>query len=196
MLCATCGAQNEGGRESCGECGVPLSDPVTETVSRSESGLEQLEQAGGAVTAPSQLPGNIVTPEHTGLERATSSDAPATRPATPAPQPVGVTIINQQSVGAQAVNPALLGLTDKNPGVALLLSFLIVGAGQLYNGQVLKGIFMFISAIALWFLLMGWIVHLWSWFDAYIVAKKKHLQWQMALSGAGSQGAGQVAKFG
>jgi len=34
------------------------------------------------------------------------------------------------------------------PGVAVLLSFLLVGAGQMYNGQVAKGILLLLTAIA------------------------------------------------
>lgn len=41
---------------------------------------------------------------------------------------------------------------DKNPVVAALLSLLIPGLGQLYNGEVTKGIVFFIG----WFTIIAW----------------------------------------
>lgn len=62
---------------------------------------------------------------------------------------------------------------DKSPGVALLLSFLFVGLGQIYNGEVGKGILMFIGCVLLWLVLLGWIINIWSMIDAYQVAGRK-----------------------
>jgi TM2 domain-containing membrane protein YozV len=50
----------------------------------------------------------------------------------------------------------------KNPGVAALLSFFFVGAGQIYNGQILKGVLMVIAfwvlgAISLVLTLSNWL---------------------------------------
>jgi TM2 domain-containing membrane protein YozV len=56
---------------------------------------------------------------------------------------------------------------EKSPGVALLLSFLILGLGQCYNGQYGKGALMFFLGIFLWIFLLGWIVWIWSMIDAY-----------------------------
>jgi TM2 domain-containing membrane protein YozV len=50
--------------------------------------------------------------------------------------------------------------------VAALASFFIPGLGQLLQGRPLKALVMFVLAGALWFVLMGWIVHLWSILDA------------------------------
>ncbi len=50
--------------------------------------------------------------------------------------------------------------------IAALASFFIPGLGQLLQGRILKGAFMFISAAVLWWILMGWIIHLWSIIDA------------------------------
>ncbi len=36
---------------------------------------------------------------------------------------------------------------QKNPGLAAVLSFLIVGLGQIYNGQIGKGLLLFGGAI-------------------------------------------------
>ena len=67
----------------------------------------------------------------------------------------------------------------KNPGVSAVLSFLICGLGQIYNGQILKGLmFLVLYAIswALTYVLIGWIILpvLWIWgiYDAYRNAEK------------------------
>lgn len=85
-------------------------------------------------------------------------------------------------------NPGLLaflgdgGLAEpKSAGLALVLSLLIVGLGQLYNGQVGKGILMFFGCIFLWFILLGWIINIWSIVDAYQTAKKMNLRYQQIL---------------
>jgi TM2 domain-containing membrane protein YozV len=46
--------------------------------------------------------------------------------------------------------------------LAALCSFFIPGLGQLLQGRLLVGIIHFVLAAALWLIMMGWIVHLWS----------------------------------
>jgi TM2 domain-containing membrane protein YozV len=50
--------------------------------------------------------------------------------------------------------------------IAALASFFIPGLGQLLQGRLLIAIVQFVLAGALWFFLMGWIIHLWSIIDA------------------------------
>jgi TM2 domain-containing membrane protein YozV len=50
--------------------------------------------------------------------------------------------------------------------LAALASFFIPGLGQLLQGRFLSALFMFALASALWFVLLGWTVHLWSVIDA------------------------------
>ena len=50
--------------------------------------------------------------------------------------------------------------------IAALASFFIPGLGQLLQGRVLKAALMFISAAVLWWIFLGWIIHLWSIVDA------------------------------
>ncbi len=80
-------------------------------------------------------------------------------------QPQQVFIVNN-------VHPMGLYQERKSPGLSVLLSFLLTGAGQLYNGQVAKGILMLGTCVILWGFLLGWVVTLWSIYDAYITAKK------------------------
>jgi TM2 domain-containing membrane protein YozV len=69
----------------------------------------------------------------------------------------------------------------KNPGFAAILSFLIVGVGQIYNGQIGKGILLIVIQV-INFIIMLFTLFLWApvylavfayaiW-DAYNVAKE------------------------
>jgi len=50
--------------------------------------------------------------------------------------------------------------------IAALASFFIPGLGQLIQGRPFIALLMFVLAGALWFVWMGWIIHLWSIIDA------------------------------
>jgi TM2 domain-containing membrane protein YozV len=50
--------------------------------------------------------------------------------------------------------------------IAALASFFVPGLGQLIQGRLFKAAFMFVAAIALWIVLLGWLIHLWSIIDA------------------------------
>lgn len=67
----------------------------------------------------------------------------------------------------------------KNPALAAILSLLINGLGQVYNGQIGKGILIFVVQLvnaALTFVVIGFvllpIVWIWSIYDAYKVAQR------------------------
>jgi TM2 domain-containing membrane protein YozV len=70
---------------------------------------------------------------------------------------------------------------DKNRWIALVLSLLIVGLGQFYNGDSKKGLMMLLVAIGsgvitcgvLWFAMA-----IWSAIDAFLVASKRSAMWQ------------------
>lgn len=50
--------------------------------------------------------------------------------------------------------------------LAAICSFFIPGLGQLMQGRPVKAVIQFGLAIALWFFLLGWVIHLWSILDA------------------------------
>lgn len=50
--------------------------------------------------------------------------------------------------------------------IAALASFFVPGLGQLIQGRPLRALVMFVLAAALWLILLGWIIHLWSIIDA------------------------------
>jgi len=64
----------------------------------------------------------------------------------------------------------------KSPGIAAVLSFLIIGLGQIYNGQILKGLIMLAVAILCGITIVGLVVSFLIWlygvFDAYGTAKR------------------------
>jgi TM2 domain-containing membrane protein YozV len=67
----------------------------------------------------------------------------------------------------------------RNPGVAAVLSFLIPGLGQIYNGDFLRAIFWLIVTPGLWIgsgMLLGWICHIISAFTAYHRANLKNVR--------------------
>jgi len=67
----------------------------------------------------------------------------------------------------------------KNPGIAAVLSFFWTGVGQIYNGQIMKGLLLILVQLinsALMFILIGFItfplVWIWGIYDAYSVANR------------------------
>ena len=67
----------------------------------------------------------------------------------------------------------------RNPILAAVLSLIVAGLGQIYNGQIGKGVIFIILQLingALTVVLIGWflmpIVGLWAMIDAYLTAKR------------------------
>ena len=56
--------------------------------------------------------------------------------------------------------------------IAALCSFFIPGLGQLLQGRPLVALIQFVSAALLWWVFMGWIIHLWSIIDAAMFKPK------------------------
>src|SRR5262249_37172626 len=72
----------------------------------------------------------------------------------PAAQPVHVNVIQQTHVGMMQ--------RRWSPGVAMVLSFLIPGLGQLYKGQLINGVVWFVAVVIgyLAFVIPGLVLHL------------------------------------
>lgn len=67
----------------------------------------------------------------------------------------------------------------RDPKLAALLSLLIPGVGQLYNGRILVGILWLIITPGLWIGtggMLGWICHLLSAYTAYSYAKQHRVR--------------------
>ena len=92
---------------------------------------------------------------------------------------VQTTLTFQQPVAQQPVytqQPSQgTNLAKKNPILALILSLIICGVGQMYNGQLLKGVIMLVATIimaiaTLWPISL--IIVVYSMYDAYTTAQK------------------------
>jgi len=62
-----------------------------------------------------------------------------------------------------------------NPNVSAVLSFVIPGLGQFYNGKFLRGIFWLIVTPGLWIGtggFLGWVCHVIAAYTAYHYARK------------------------
>lgn len=57
--------------------------------------------------------------------------------------------------------------------LAALCSFFIPGLGQLLQGRLFMAILQFCLAVILWFVLLGWLIHLWSILDAALFNPRK-----------------------
>lgn len=63
----------------------------------------------------------------------------------------------------------------RDPFLAGILSLIVPGLGQFYNGRILAGIFWFFLAITFWGWtggLLGWVFHLIAAYCAYSYAKE------------------------
>ncbi len=67
----------------------------------------------------------------------------------------------------------------KNPGVAAVLSFFYMGLGQIYNGQIAKGVAFMVAysvSILMIFVLVGLVttplLFIWGMYDAYKSSEK------------------------
>ena len=62
----------------------------------------------------------------------------------------------------------------RNPGTAAILSAIVPGAGQIYNGAFLRGIFWLIITPGFWIGtggLLGWVCHVIAAYTAYTYAR-------------------------
>lgn len=86
--------------------------------------------------------------------------------------PNRATMLATRAGGDLALRDDMLSQPEHQPGMALLLSLILCGTGQIYNGEVSKGIMMMVLCFLLWFVLLGWVVHIWSIVDSVVVAER------------------------
>jgi TM2 domain-containing membrane protein YozV len=67
----------------------------------------------------------------------------------------------------------------RDPALAGILSLLVPGIGQLYNGRILAGLFWLIITPGFWIGtggMLGWVCHLISAYTAYSYAKEHRVR--------------------
>jgi TM2 domain-containing membrane protein YozV len=150
-FCKQCGANVPSESKFCNKCGQPLYAATT-----------AIEQTDYVDLRPQQT----AQQEYQPLEYHQPQSSTAQTPA--------ATVSQTQQVSSPAV------ISDrKNPGVAAVLSFFWAGLGQIYNGEILKGIcFMVVYAFSVFLclFLIGFIILPVVWgmgmWDAYNTAKR------------------------
>jgi len=150
MHCTNCGHEMAAGGRFCVGCGTALAASRPSSPGPATN-AQALVMAGPTAMAPSPLP-----PLPNSL----------ITPSVPGPQG------RRQSMRIYA--------EGKTPAVALILSLIIVGLGQFYNGDVKKGFLMLGGAIVggfLSFTLLWWVFAIWSAIDAHRVAKRSIPLW-------------------
>jgi len=50
--------------------------------------------------------------------------------------------------------------------IAALASLFVPGLGQLVQGRFLAAVLFFVAGTVLWFVLLGWVIHLWACLNA------------------------------
>jgi len=90
----------------------------------------------------------------------------------------------------------------KNPGLAAVLTFLIPGLGQMYNGEIGKGIVIMIVQVVnllLMSIIIGFItgpiVMIWAIYDAYKTAERINQQYMQQFANMGYQPATPVMTY-
>jgi TM2 domain-containing membrane protein YozV len=179
MFCGECGSQLKETATTC-SCGAIVQQPVLAAESATAAPYTPAVQHSGPaepITKPCPFCGEQILQEAirckhcradlsspTAAAPQNSGDSVVVRgPQLPANQP---TIVIQNVQNHQVPQVAAVQREIKNPGLALLFSFVFPGGGQFYNGEAGKGILVLLT-----FWLFG-ITYLWSLFDAYNSAKR------------------------
>ncbi|MDH3734157.1 MAG: DUF5683 domain-containing protein [Gemmatimonadota bacterium] len=71
----------------------------------------------------------------------------------------------------------------RNAGTAAVLSFLVPGIGQIYNGTIWRGVFWLIITPGLWIGsggLLGWVCHIWAAVTAHRFATQNPVRYLSA----------------
>ena len=108
------------------------------------------------------------------------------------PNPMKIQMVANMAKGkGNAERMMLYESNKKSPGLALVLSLILPGLGQIYNGQAGKGIGMLILYIimcVLFFLLIplliAFIIWIWAMVDAYKTAKNYNMALYHAIFSA------------
>ena len=160
-FCRQCGENVPAESKFCNNCGQPLYAATT-----------AIQQTDYVDLRPQQT----AQQEYQPLEYQQQDYQPQEyqQPQRPTARPPTIVVSQTQQ---QVSRPAFVP-DRKNPGVAAVLSFFWAGLGQIYNGQLMKGIgfiVLYAFSVLLCFVLIGFLILPIVWFigiwDAYSTAK-------------------------
>lgn len=157
--------------------GTPYGTPPQSPGNRYQAPVHNPYASQAAPYGPPQQPG--YAPPHTGYAptqsgQPTGYGQPYGQPNPYQQQPYGTP--GYAPYGQGALVPTG-GTTARSPAAASLLSAFFPGAGQLYNGQVGKGLFFFFSTVMLMSLgPVAFIPWLWGVADAYSTTRRSNQQ--------------------
>lgn len=168
MICNNCGSQLSDVAKFCSACGCSTSPGSSGIASQSGNfSAPQSHPASTQLSVPPPPPryeqsGNLPAPP------VHYQNVPLNPPYNPPPPSYQYQI---------QVNPYVQPVyaKRKEPGIALLLSFLLPGLGQIYNGDVGKGIGFMIGFWVLIWVGIGIVFWIWGMIDAYQVATNINL---------------------
>ena len=165
-FCRQCGANVPAESKFCNNCGQPL-----------YAATAAIQQTDYVDLRPQQTAQQEYQPlEYQPLEYQQQDYQPQEyqQPQRSTARPPTIVVSQTQQ---QVSRPAFVP-DRKNPGVAAVLSFFWAGLGQIYNGQLMKGIgfiVLYAFSVLLCFVLIGFIILPIVWFigiwDAYSTAK-------------------------
>jgi TM2 domain-containing membrane protein YozV len=89
----------------------------------------------------------------------------------------GVSVTINQSFSSAYAPRGVYDAGPRNPLYAMILSLLIPGAGQAYNGRAARAFLCFALVIVLWLVWAGWLMNLIAAFEAYLDAKALTLKY-------------------
>jgi hypothetical protein len=135
-ICASCVTYTEGkaydeGKVVCPDCAAALRGPPEPVVEQPQPAVEQPQPEAPAAKEPIPGPVNVVKP---------SGPVPGEASGVPAPAPPSTIALSTPSPPPAVSDLGAGGPREKESILSAALSLLLPGAGQIYNGQIVKGI--------------------------------------------------------
>jgi TM2 domain-containing membrane protein YozV len=81
--------------------------------------------------------------------------------------------LKESTIDFERVHPRLEPVSMNKPGIAAVLSLIVPGVGQIYNGAFLRGLFWLVITPGFWIGSggwLGWVCHLIAAYTAYTYA--------------------------
>jgi len=160
MICNNCGSQLGNTAKFCGSCGCPTS-PDT---------LGNWSTSGDGRTSPTSPVSALFSESAQFQTHEPQSTLPPQQPVHHQYEQMNPSFNSPPLIYQYQIPVHTVYVKRKEPGLALLLSLLIPGLGQIYNGDVGKGIAFMIAFFVLIWIGVGIVFWIWAMIDAHQVA--------------------------